>query len=242
MGMNVFNPLLILLLILSVLSVTLADTTTDTTMSPSSTLAVGGTIRLDIRDNENKTTQKEAFAFERWGYFNGIDFDNEPYFAGYVLEEEMPADDQILYQRSGDECSLCQNQLQKILVNSDEKIASKDRGVKLKDGYELIVKGINDLGQGYLELQKNGKTVDEDVKCLFCKDFVTLLDTTYYYKTDVGNQKDLVIIAVHFKTAYEDEKQSLVIVNGIWQISDSAEKFGKFKWVKINDSWQGEAY
>lgn len=37
----------------------------------------------------------------------------------------------------------------------------KGESIKLQEGYELFLKGINSDGQIYLELQKDGKLVDE---------------------------------------------------------------------------------
>ena len=50
-----------------------------------------------------------------------------------------------------------------------------------------------------------------------------MADKTYYYKKPVvGDQKNLVIIAAHFKNAFRGADQNLATVDGIWQISDVA--------------------
>ena len=49
-----------------------------------------------------------------------------------------------------------------------------------------------------------------------------MADKTYYYKKDVGDSKELVIIAVHFKNAFRGADQNLATIDGIWQISDVA--------------------
>jgi len=47
-----------------------------------------------------------------------------------------------------------------------------------------------------------------------------MADKTYYYKKDVGDSKDLVIIAAHFKNAFRGADQNLATIDGIWQISE----------------------
>ena len=48
-----------------------------------------------------------------------------------------------------------------------------------------------------------------------------MLDKTYYYKKDVGDSKDVVIVAAHFKNAFRGADQDLATIDGIWQLSDT---------------------
>ena len=48
-----------------------------------------------------------------------------------------------------------------------------------------------------------------------------MADKTYIYKEDVGDLKNVVVIAVHFKNAFRGADQNLATVDGVWQISDS---------------------
>jgi hypothetical protein len=52
-------------------------------------------------------------------------------------------------------------------------------------------------------------------------DNAMMADKTYYYKTDLGDVKEIVTIGVHFKNSYRDEEQAFATVDGIWQISDT---------------------
>src|SRR5512136_3198749 len=86
------------------------------------------------------TAQKQAFEFEGWGFYNIIGFMGEPYFAGYLQDENMPAEDQRLYAGSADTCALCDEKLEKILMNTDDEIIFKEGDViELKEGYNLII-------------------------------------------------------------------------------------------------------
>jgi hypothetical protein len=73
----------------------------------------------------------------------------------------------------------------------------------------------------FLELTKDGDVVDSALR-LPSKTGATMSDKTYFYKKDIGNQKGLVIIAVHFKDAVTIGSQTAAVVDGIWQISETA--------------------
>src|SRR5512136_2561074 len=169
------------------------------------------------------TAQKQAFKFEGWGYYNVIGFMAEPYFAGYLQDENMPAEDQRLYAGSTDACALCNEQLEKILVNNkDEKTVTSGTPLKLEEGYELGIKSIDiDGNKVFLELTKDGQVVSSKVISP-SKDGATMADKTFTYKKDVGEQKELVIIAVHFKNAFRGADQDLATIDGTWQISETA--------------------
>lgn len=166
------------------------------------------------------TSQAKYFEYPYWGSYKVISFMSDRYFAGYI-ENYEDADANIFFRESVDENSLTSEQLEKILVDNNARMTvKKGESIKLREGYELFLSGINSDGQIYLELQKNGKIVDESFLAP-SKDMATIYDKTYYYRTDVGSQKKLVTIAVHFKSTYKDEERALAAVDGIWQISDA---------------------
>ncbi|MCJ7444905.1 MAG: S-layer protein, partial [Methanotrichaceae archaeon] len=108
------------------------------------------------------SAQKIAFEYEPWGYFNIIGFLGKPYFAGYILNENMPGDDQVLDQKSVDKCSLCDGQLQEILIDNNNKaVLTLDTPLTLAQGYKLNIKSIDyDADEIYIELTKDGTVVD----------------------------------------------------------------------------------
>jgi S-layer protein (TIGR01567 family) len=140
------------------------------------------------------------------------------YFAGYVSSEN--ADKNILFKESADENSLSNEQLETILLDSKEEIiVTPNTPLKLAEAYELVIKYIDNNGM-YLELTKNGEVVDSKVISPSKTD-ATIADKTYYYKRNVGTQKNLVILAVHFKNALRIENQTIATVNGLWQLSET---------------------
>ena len=94
--------------------------------------------------------------------------------------------------------------------------------LKLEEGYELAIKSIDiDGNKVYLELNKDGVMVDSKVIEPSTENAL-MPDKTYYYKKDVADSNDLVIIAVHFKNAFRGADQNLATVDGTWQISEVA--------------------
>ena len=192
------------------------------------------TIRFDLSGDDGKTlsgyapngviyettTQQKNFAYGDWGSYRVISFLGEKYFAGYIENYEDYYEN-ILYRESTDENSLSDEQLEKILIDDKTRITvKKGESIKLGEGYDLFLSGINSDGQIYLELQKDGKLVEESFLAP-SRDGATMADKTYYYRSNVGSQKGLVTIAVHFRSTYKDEERALAVVDAIWQISDT---------------------
>jgi hypothetical protein len=91
----------------------------------------------------------------------------------------------------------------------------------MEEGYELAIQSIDiDGNKVYLELHKDGEVVDSKVISP-SKDGASMTDKTYYYKKDIGDSKDVVIIAAHFKNAFRGADTNLATVDGLWQLSDT---------------------
>jgi S-layer protein (TIGR01567 family) len=169
------------------------------------------------------TVQNKAFERTLWGSYKIIGFLADRYFAGYNKGVDEQSGSNIFYIKSLDENSLSSKQLEQILIdNRDEKTVTSGTPLKLEDGYELVIKSIDiDGNKVYLELSKNGAVVDSNVVSP-SKDGATEVDKTYYYRNpQVGEQKKLVTIGVHFKNAFRGADSNLATVDGIWQISDT---------------------
>jgi len=166
------------------------------------------------------TAMADDFDFEDWGKYNVIGFMAEKYFAGYV--DTADSTDDILFEESEDENVLGDEQLLKILVDDDtEKTFTSGTPLELEEGYELSIKSIDvDGNKVYVELTKDGAAVDSKVISP-SKDGANMKDKTYYYKMDIGDSKDVVIVAAHFKNAFKGSEQDLATVDGVWQLSDA---------------------
>ena len=168
----------------------------------------------------NTKAMADGFDFDAWGEFLVIGFLADKYFAGYVDAEGT---DDVLFEESDDENVLADEQLLKILVdNDDEMTVTSGTPLKMEEGYELGIKSIDiDGNKVYLELSKDGAVVDSKVISPSA-DNADMKDKTYYYKKDVGDSKDVVIVAAHFKNAFRGADQDLATVDGLWQLSDTA--------------------
>ncbi len=169
----------------------------------------------------NTKAQTDNFDFDAWGNYNVIGFLAEKYFAGYV--DTPDSTDDILFEESDDEVVLSDEQLLKILYDFDFEITiTTGTPLKLDEGYALEIKSIDsNTGEVYIELLKNGSVVDSKVRAP-SKDYADMNDKTYYYKKDIGDSKDIVIIAVHLKNAFHGSSgQDMVTIDGLWQLSDS---------------------
>ncbi len=160
-------------------------------------------------------TASRKFEFESWGSYDLIGFMGEKYFAGYT-----PSSD-VLFSGSTGKNLLSDEQVLIILVdNDDERTVVSGTPIELEEGYELAIQSIDIEGNKvYLELTNNGEVVDSKVISP-SKEGATMQDRTYYYKKDIGDSKDLVIVAAHFKNAFPGADQNLATLDGLWQLSD----------------------
>ncbi|MDD4653274.1 MAG: S-layer protein domain-containing protein, partial [Methanothrix sp.] len=141
-----------------------------------------------------------------------------PYFAGYRQADDMGQD--MLYRESIDDNSLASEQIEKILLDRSEKVVlAKGDFLDLAEGYRLLLKGVDESGRAFLELSRDGVTVNSRIIAPG-NEYATTADKTYWYRTNVGAQNGLVTIVVHFKDAVSDGRTSQAIVDGIWQISE----------------------
>lgn len=166
------------------------------------------------------TVQRHDFAFADWGSYQVLGFLGEKHLAGYA--QGTSSDSSYIFDRSGDKSALAGGQLLKILLDDDSlKTITNDMPLQLEDGYVLVIKEIDiDSRNVFLELYKDGTAVDRKVLTP-SKDGASMADKTYYYKKDIGNLKDVIIIAVHFKNAFRGADQDLATVDGLWQLSET---------------------
>ncbi|TFH49545.1 MAG: tetratricopeptide repeat protein, partial [Methanothrix sp.] len=153
--------------------------------------------------------------------YNVIGFMGEKYFAGY-LDTASNTDDRLV-EESGDENVLSDNELLKILVDDDtEKTITTGGPLTLEDGYMLSLDSVDIDGNVVtLTLSKDGTKLTTK-KISPSKDGATMADRTFIYRKNIGNLKNVVVVAAHFKNAFRGADQNLATVDGMWQLSDEA--------------------
>ncbi len=161
--------------------------------------------------------QEVPFRFGDWGFYDVIGFLGKKCFAGYPESSES---EQGLFKKPTDLNPMAGAQLEEVLMDDDAEITFTAKSpLKLKEGYELEIGAVDSTGERtYVQLRKDGQVIDS--KQLNLGSDSTLSDRTYIYKSTVGNQKNLVIIAAHFKNAFAAADSNVATVDGIWQISD----------------------
>lgn len=188
------------------------------------------------------SAQASDFSFEEFGKYYVIGFLGEKYFAGYIDAMDEWVSYPLLYKESKDDNSMARGQLEKIVMDeSSEQVIEMGSQLKLGDGYALLVKGISEEGRCYLQLLKNGDLVESKIIAPSAE-YAILADKTFFYKKDVGSQRGLVTIAVHFKNVYRDGARGTATVDGIWQISEEpvsiavGAKYGRMRIASIDSN------
>jgi S-layer protein (TIGR01567 family) len=171
--------------------------------------------------------QPKNFRFKPWGQYKVVGFLGESYFAAYddAVNQVMQSIDEkvaYLYDRSKNRNLMADEQISKILMDTDtEQTLTSNNSLKLRKGYELAIKSIDFNGdKAYLELSRNGKVVDNKVIQLSASS-TKISDRTYYYKADIGDTKEIVQIAVHFKNVFAGNDIDIATVDGIFQLSET---------------------
>jgi S-layer protein (TIGR01567 family) len=225
--------------------ITLQPTYVDVGKSTATLSDVEGGRGIIYRTN----AQLRDFEFKPWGSYLVIGFLGEPYFASYgvattaAMVDAGQSGTPYLFDRSKSRNLMLNSQLTKILMDTDEGMTiSNGTPLELKEGYKLAIISVNaNETKGRVELRKNGRVVDNNIiqPGLFG---ATIADKTYYYKKDLGETKEIVIIAVHFKTLLHEAAGDSAVVDGIFQISDQPtsieadQRYGKLSIRNVDPS------
>jgi len=193
---------------------------------------ISGGTKIDEKGLSYKTSpQPVKFEFEDWGRYDVIGFMADKYFAGYNNETKF----------TDEASSINEGQLRKILVDSDDSQTIASGSVlSLEEGYELRIKQVDLNGNKvYLALAKDGEEVDS--KVVTPSSDPADKASNYMYKVDIGSEKDVPIITAHVQSVFRSTESDLATVDGIFQVSDSAESVeegevhGKMKVESLGD-------
>jgi S-layer protein (TIGR01567 family) len=146
-------------------------------------------------------TQTKHFEFKPWGNYLFISFLGDIWFAGYDSSQDQKKESFNLLEH---------DQLGKVLI--DEEIQEKvvTGNYSLEEGYELRIRDLN-KDEIFIHLLKDGIEVDSST---------VKSNSTYIYKKNLGDVKDMPIIMVHVNDIFNDGNESFATINGIFQISD----------------------
>ncbi len=146
-----------------------------------------------------------SFKYDKWGKYNVIGFMADKYFAGYT--------DLTTISEVKSVSTLNYKQLHKVLMDDkDTHSLRASTTFPLGDGYALSLKDIGTGRVAMISITKDGGEVDNAI---------VEVGETYSYSKKVGSINDLPIIVLHIGTVFMGTTESMVQINGIFQISES---------------------
>ena len=127
---------------------------------------------------------------------------------GYFGDEYVP----IIEYRS--------NKLSKLLMDDKESHTIRTgQALELGEGYALTPKQIDVDGEKvWLELTKNGEFVDDQV---IVGTSPATSANIWVYDQDIAGETDVVTLKIFVKQVFQGIIDEIVVIDGIWQISDS---------------------
>ncbi|RQD85866.1 S-layer protein, partial [Methanosalsum natronophilum] len=151
---------------------------------------------------------------------------------GFLAEEYVPVfTDGPLVDDKSQLDGIAVDKLSKLLMDTDDKWTLRvGQSLELEEGYSLVPKQIDVDGKKvWLELNKDGEYLDDKIID------VGSADTTWLYDQTVLGEDDIITLAINIEQVFQGTVDSLVVIEGIWQISDDGididtdDKFGKMK-------------
>jgi len=146
--------------------------------------------------------QPKEFEYKPWGYFFTINLFGLPWFAGYDSS----------FKETKSSKNLIENEyLGRVLIDMELQGNISTGNYTLEEGYEMRIRDVSD-DSIFIQLFKEGQLVDSSV---------VESNTTYEYKKDLENVKDMPIIRLHFGNVFYDGNYGSAEIDGIFQISDN---------------------
>jgi S-layer protein (TIGR01567 family) len=174
----------------------------------------------------NTVAQDKMFKFKQWGSYKVIGFLADRYFAAYnnyaPTPEMYAADVGVMYlaDKSKNDNLMTNEQISKVLIDDNKEMTFTSKTpLKLAEGYELDLMFV-DGTQALIELKKDNASIDSKIIQPSIAN-AGIADKTYYYRVDLGDTKEIVQIAVHFKNAFKSSDTNIATVDGEFQISNT---------------------
>ncbi|WP_167879286.1 S-layer protein domain-containing protein [Methanococcoides vulcani] len=122
--------------------------------------------------------------------------------------------------------------LSPLLIDTDDRYTLRlNQTLELGEGYAITPKQIDVDGEKvWLELTRNGGFIDDEIISTGANE--TTSNRTWYYEQEVLGE-NVVTLIVHVDEVFQDQDDSLCVIEGIWQISDQVtevdlgDKYGK---------------
>jgi S-layer protein (TIGR01567 family) len=146
--------------------------------------------------------QPKEFEFRPWGIYYLMSFFGQLWFAGYGPQTSPEI---------GSAAMITQYRIGQMLIDSDETIVLRNMSaLSLGEGYTFLLISVNE-DKGFFHLLKDGRPIES---------VVLTSNSTYRYKRDVGEVKDLPVLALHIQNVFDDGINQTAVIDAIFQISD----------------------
>jgi S-layer protein (TIGR01567 family) len=149
--------------------------------------------------------QSKDFDFKPWGQYGVATFLGQQWFAGYGNNTQFAKklDPKKINFREYD-------QLGKVLIDTEVRGNMVSGNYTLAEGYELFLRDVV-KDKIFINLKKDGQIVDSAV---------LIPNSTYIYRRDVGEAKEVPIIALHIDNIFANETMRFAEIDGIFQLSE----------------------
>ncbi|NOQ48629.1 MAG: PGF-pre-PGF domain-containing protein, partial [Methanococcoides sp.] len=125
------------------------------------------------------------------------------------------------------------SKISRLLIDDDSRYTLRTSDtLVLAEGYSICPLQIDVEGEKvWFELTKNGTFIDDAIINVGTNG--TTSDKTWYYEQDILNENDVLTLMIHVDQLFQGTVDSLCVIEGVWQISDSAmeidveDEFGK---------------
>ncbi|MGB7571220.1 MAG: S-layer protein domain-containing protein [Methanothrix sp.] len=146
--------------------------------------------------------QPKEFEYKPWGYYFTINLFGFSWFAGYDSS----------FKDNKSSKNLMENEyLGRVLIDRELQGNISEGNYSFEEGYEMRIRDVSD-DSIFIQLFKEEQLVDSSV---------VESNTTYEYKKDLENVKDMPIIRIHFGNVFYDGNHGSAEIDGIFQISDN---------------------
>lgn len=146
--------------------------------------------------------RSKAYDFKPWGDYYVIPFLGDIWFAGYDKSDDSSRSTLNL---------LDHEKIGRVLIDSEVVQGNIFAGnYSLEEGYEIRIRDV-EKDNIFVQLLKNG---------ILQESSVVKSNSTYIYKKDLDDVKDMPIIKIHINSIFSNGSMRFATIDGIFQISD----------------------
>ena len=182
-------------------------------------------ISITIGPSDNRSIGKSNITYQSTiqnvGYKQSDKWTTQYQKIGFFAEEFVPIK------------TNASNKLSKLLMDEKKsRTVRTGQALELGEGYALTAQQIDVNGDKvWLELSKNGVFVAD--KVISVKNASDVTAKTWTYEADLGGETDVTQLKVYIDEVFQGQVDSLAVIKGIWQISDSIKEIASDEKVGI---------